>query len=124
MNQLIIFYDNWCPNCTRFTKIVKKLDWFNLINCKQLRNNQDIKQFKNLNLELATQQMASYTNIWNYGFVSIFLILSRLPLFWIFFPFLFIFRITGFGQFIYRELALKRKIIPLHCDDNSCMIKY
>ena len=122
MNQLIILYDEWCPNCTRFAKIVKKLDWFNLINCRQLRNHKDTKQFKNLNLELATQQMASYTNKWNYGFVSIFYILSRLPLFWIFFPFLFIFRITGIGQLIYKELAVKRKIIPLHCNDDSCII--
>jgi predicted DCC family thiol-disulfide oxidoreductase YuxK len=122
MKKLIIFYDNWCPNCTRFNKIVKKLDWFNLIDSKQLRNNQDIKQFKNLNLELATQQMASYTNNWNYGFVSIFFILSRLPIFCIFIPILFILKITGFGQFLYKELAIKRKIIPLHCDENSCII--
>jgi predicted DCC family thiol-disulfide oxidoreductase YuxK len=122
MKKLIIFYDNWCPNCTRFNKIVKKLDWFNLIDSKQLRNSQDTQQYTTLNLELATQQMASYTNNWNYGFVSIFLILSRLPIFWIFIPILYIFKITGFGQFIYKELAIKRKIIPLHCDENSCLL--
>ena len=81
-----------------------------------LSDNNDLK------LELAHQQMASYTNKWNYGFVSIFLILSRLPIFWIFFPFLYIFKITGFGQLIYKELAIKRKIIPLHCDENSCKL--
>lgn len=118
----MVIYDNWCPNCTRFIKIVNKLDWFNLIDSKQLRSTQDTQQFKNLNLELAHQQMASYTNKWNYGFVSIFLILSRLPIFWIFFPFLYIFKNTGFGQLIYNELAIKRKIIPLHCDENSCKL--
>ena len=122
MKKITIFYDNWCPNCTRFNKIVEKLDWFKLIDSKQLRNTNATQQFKNLNLELAHQQMASYTNHWNYGFVSIFLILSRLPIFWIFFPFLYIFKITGFGQLIYKELAIKRKIIPLHCDENSCML--
>ena len=122
MKKLTIFYDNWCPNCTRFNKIVEKLDWFNLIDSKQLRNIQNTQQFKDLKLGLAHQQMASYTIKWNYGFVSIFLILSRLPIFWIFFPFLYIFKITGFGQLIYKELAIKRKIIPLHCDENSCML--
>jgi len=122
MKKLIIFYDNWCPNCTRFNNIVKKLDWFNLIDSKQLRNNQDTQLYTTLNLELATQQMASYTNNWKYGFVSIYLIISRLPIFWIFIPILYIIKITGFGQFIYKELAIKRKIIPLHCDENSCML--
>ena len=122
MKKLVIFYDNWCPNCTRFINTVKKLDWFNLINYKQLRSNQDTEQFKSLNIELAQQQMASYTNKWNYGFISIFLIFTRLPIFWIFIPILFIFKITGVGQFIYKELAIKRKIIPLHCDENSCML--
>lgn len=120
MKQLIIFYDNWCPNCTRFINIVKKIDWFKLIEYKQLRNNHDIQQYKNLNLELATQQMASYTNNWNYGFISIYSIFLRLPLFFIFIPFLFILKITGFGQFIYKELAIKRNIIPMHCNNNSC----
>lgn len=122
MKKLIIFYDNWCPNCSRFIKIIKKLDWFSLIDYKQLRSKQDTQQYENLNLELATQQMASYTNNWNYGFVSIFLILLRLPVFWIFIPILFIFKISGFGQFIYKELAIKRKIIPIHCDVDSCKI--
>lgn len=122
MKKIIVIYDNWCPNCTRFNKIVQKLDWFKLIDFKQLRNIQNTQKFKNLKLELAHQQMASYANHWNYGFVSIFLILLRLPIFWIFIPFLYIFKITGFGQFIYKELAIKRKIIPLHCDENSCIL--
>lgn len=122
MKTLIIIYDNWCPNCTKFIKIVKNLDWFNLIDSKQLRNKQDTKQFNNLNLELATMQMASYTNNWCFGFNSIFRILVRLPLFWMFIPFLFLLKISGFGQFIYKELAIKRKIFPLHCNENSCKL--
>lgn len=122
MKKLTIFYDNWCPNCIRFNKIVEKLDWFKLIDSKQLRNTQETQQFKNLNLELAHQQMASHTNHWNYGFVSIFFILSRLPIFWLFLPILFLLKLTGIGQLIYRELAINRKIIPLHCDEDTCGI--
>ena len=122
MKTLIVIYDNWCPNCTKFIKLVKNLDWFNLIDCKQLRNKKDTEQFKNLNLELATIQMASYNNNWNFGFISIFRILVRLPLFWIFTPFLFLLKISGFGQFIYKEFAIKRKIIPLHCNEDKCKL--
>lgn len=120
MKKIIILYDNWCPICRQSIKIVELLDWFNLIDKKQLRNNQDLPKYEILNLELATQQMASYTNTWNYGFISIFYISIRLPVFWIFIPFLFILKISGLGQFLYKELALKRKVIPIQCDENSC----
>lgn len=122
MKKLIVIYDNWCPNCTKFINIVKKLDWFNLINYKQLRNKTDIQNFNNLNIELATKQMASFTTKWRYGFISIFSILIRLPLFWLFSPILYFFNITRLGDYLYNELALKRKIIPIHCNSDSCSI--
>ncbi len=122
MKPIIIFYDNFCTNCTKFSKLVEKLDWLKLIEIKELRDEFEKKQFSNINLELAKQQMASFNGKWNYGFQSIYLILTRLPIFWPFMPLLFFLKITKIGQLIYRELALKRKIIPLHCDENSCGI--
>lgn len=38
MKQLIILYDDWCPNCTRFAKFVKKWDWLDLVTIYKLRN--------------------------------------------------------------------------------------
>jgi predicted DCC family thiol-disulfide oxidoreductase YuxK len=38
MKQITIFYDNYCPNCTNFSKLVQKLDWLKLIQIKELRN--------------------------------------------------------------------------------------
>lgn len=122
MKKITIFYDNWCPKCTQFIKIVKKLDLLTLIDNKQLRNIEHTKLFDDLNIELATKQMASYNNKWNYGYISIYLIIERIPFFWIFLPFFWILKITGLGQYLYRELAINRKIIPLHCDENSCGI--
>ena len=89
---------------------------------KQLRNKIDIQNYNNLNIEFATKQMASFTTKWNYGFISIFHILIRLPLFWLFIPFLFLLKITRLGNLFYNELALKRKIIPIHCNTDSCSI--
>ena len=122
MKKITVFYDNWCPKCTQFIKIVKKLDLLTLIDNKQLSNIEHTKLFDDLNIELATKQMVSYNNKWNYGYISIYLIIERIPFFWIFLPFFWILKITGLGQYLYRELAINRKIIPLHCDENSCKI--
>ena len=122
MKKLIIFYDNWCPNCSKFAYHIQKIDWLNLIDFKELRNEELTNQFIEINLELAKQQMASYTNKWNYGYISLYLIFLRIPLFWISIPLFWLLKITKFGQYLYKELALKRKIIPLHCDSETCEI--
>ena len=122
MKKLIIFYDNWCPNCTKFANHIQKIDWLNLIDLKELRNENHTNQFIEINIELAKQQMASYTNKWNYGYISLYLIFLRIPLFWISIPFFWLLKVTKFGQYLYKELALKRKIIPLHCDSETCEI--
>jgi predicted DCC family thiol-disulfide oxidoreductase YuxK len=118
MKHITIFYDNFCPNCTRFSKIVQKLDWLNLIKIKQLRNELDVNSIYGIDLELAKKQMASFGTKWQYGYYSLFYIMVRLPLFWVFIPFLYILKITKIGQLIYVEFALNRKII--HCDTESC----
>lgn len=122
MKELIIFYDNFCPNCTRFTKVVQKLDWLKLIEIKELRNELHTYSFRNIDLQLARKQMASFGTKWHYGYNSLYFIFARLPLIWLFIPILYILKITKLGQLIYCELALKRKIIPLHCDDDSCSL--
>jgi predicted DCC family thiol-disulfide oxidoreductase YuxK len=120
---ITIFYDNWCPKCTRFVQIIKKLDWLNLLKIKQLRNEQDIIQFRGINVELAKKQMATYSSSWHYGFKSIYLILIRIPLFLPFIPILFFLSISRIGQFLYIYLAVNRKIIPLHCSIDGCIIE-
>jgi predicted DCC family thiol-disulfide oxidoreductase YuxK len=120
MRKLIIFYDNFCPNCTKFSKLIQKMDWLKLIEIKQLRNESHTNSASGIDLGLAKQQMASFGIKWNYGYNSLYLIFTRLPLFWLFLPILFILKITRLGQIIYNELALKRKIIPIHCDEKVC----
>lgn len=120
--KLNIFYDNWCPNCTKFANLIQKLDWLKLIEIKQIRNELDTNSFRSFDLELAKQQMASFTNQWHYGYDSLFYIFARIPLFWLTFPVLYFLKITKTGQFLYIQLALKRKIIPLHCDEKTCRI--
>jgi predicted DCC family thiol-disulfide oxidoreductase YuxK len=117
---MTIFYDNWCPKCSKFSSFIQKLDWLKLIQIKQLRNELHIDSYPTINLEMARRQMASFDIKWNYGYTTLYLIFIRLPVFWIIIPLLFILKISGLGQFLYMQLALKREIIPIHCDENSC----
>jgi predicted DCC family thiol-disulfide oxidoreductase YuxK len=122
MKKLIIFYDNWCPNCTRFINFIRQFNCLNLLEIKELRNNFHTKEYKSINYDLAIKQMASFDGKWYYGYESLFNIFLRIPIFWILIPFMLFRRITKLGDIIYNELALKRKIIPLHCDEESCLI--
>jgi len=120
---MIIFYDNYCPNCTRFAKLVEKLDWFKFIKIQQLRNNQHIGNVEGIDINTAEKQMASFDGKWNYGYLTLFKIFIRIPLFWVFIPLFWILNISNVGQYLYMQLAVNRKIIPLHCSDETCEIK-
>lgn len=122
MKNLTIIYDNWCPKCTRFVKVIKQLDWLNLIELKKLRNIEDMAEAKGLDVNLAGKQMASFSEKWQYGFNSLYNIFLRIPSFWIIIPIVYIMKLTRVGQFLYVQLALKRKIIPLHCSADICNI--
>lgn len=123
MNKLIIFYDNYCPNCTRFTTLIQKLDWLHLIEIKQFRNPEHMKNAIGIDKNLAEKQMASLNGNWSYGFKTLFKIFIRIPIFWVLIPLLFILQISGLGQFLYLQLAVKRQIIPLHCTNDTCVLK-
>jgi hypothetical protein len=101
---------------------MKKFDWLNLLKIMELRNEEHINLYNAIDFELAKKQMASFNGNWHYGFDSLYHILKRIPLFWLVFPILFLLKITNLGQKIYMRLAVKRKIIPLHCDIDSCGI--
>jgi Uncharacterized protein conserved in bacteria len=115
VNKLKIFIDTWCPNCVRFGKIVQKLDFFDCIELKSARN---LVDQKNIEARKAIQTMIAIdkNNRVFYGFSSIYQIIKRLPLMWVIIPIFWVFKISGFGNYFYRELAVKRRIIPLHCD--------
>ena len=122
MRKLTILYDNWCPNCTRFVNFIHQFDWLNLLDIKELRNEGTMEKMQSVNYDLAFKQMASFDEKWNYGFDSLYRISLRIPIFWISIPFLFVLKFTKIGDYLYNQLAVKRKIIPLHCDETSCEI--
>ncbi len=116
MKKLHVYYDNWCPNCTRFIKIIKKYDTIGLIEARKIREKNTLET---LDIEKAKNKMASTVDeaSWNYGFKSLYLIFKRIPLFWISIPLMYFLKLTRLGDFLYNELAERRNIIPLHCDE-------
>lgn len=123
MKKLDIYYDNFCPNCTRFVNLISKLDWLSLIKIKKLRKTLDTDNALGINKSLAEKQMASFDGTWSYGFSTLFKIFLRIPTFWIFIPVFWFLKISKIGQYFYLQLAVNRQIIPLHCNAESCEIQ-
>lgn len=101
MNKLTIFYDNHCSNCTHFTNLIQKLDWFSFIHIRQLRKPEHTNKAIGINKNLAEKLMASFDGNWNYGYPTLFKIFLRIPIFWLFIPFFCLLKITKMDIFIF-----------------------
>ena len=85
MNSLTIYIDNWCPMCIRFGSLITYLDVLNKISKSDIRIYTDNLICK----EKGLKQIASINekNRIFYGYDSIWQIVIRLPLIWLFIPF-------------------------------------
>lgn len=122
MKKITVYYDEWCPKCTKFYKIVHKVDMLGWIAFRPLRKNLEKMSFIDRDLALQGMPVRIGKQVL-YGYDTIFLIFQRLPLFWPVLPLLYLMKVTALGHFLYRELAIRRKIIPLHCSDN-CSVNF
>ena len=118
MNSFIIYIDSWCPMCVRFGSLITHLDILNNIIKADLRNYDGDLICK----EKSVKQIASVdeNNRVFYGFDSIWQIIVRLPLTWIFIPIFYFLKISSLGNWLYNELAVRRQIIPINCKDEEC----
>jgi predicted DCC family thiol-disulfide oxidoreductase YuxK len=114
--KLTIFYDGWCPYCSRFARWVKRWDWLARVDTKDIRQTQDMQ----IDALRSLKQMASirYDAKVQYGFSSLLEVAKNLPVLYILVPFAYGLKIIGLGDFLYNALAIRRKIIPLHCNEN------
>ena len=61
-------------------KLIHRLDWFNRISGKELRNENHTKNADGLDLVLAEEQLASVSKgKWKYGYDSLYRIFLRIP---------------------------------------------
>ena len=116
VNKLTIYIDGWCPICKKFKKVVTKLDFFKLIDIKDIRKSEIIDKKK---VKLMFSKSDKNTSF--YGFDSIYEINKRLIVLWVFVPFIYALKTTKLGSLLYNELSVKRKIIPLYCD-SECSV--
>lgn len=118
-NTLFVFVDGWCPMCVRFGRRIKQLDFLKLIILKDIRQQQDTTtEFQQKGIKLIASQ--THTGSVAFGFDTIFRIALRIPLFWLFLPVLYLLKITRLGALLYEQLAVRRTIIPIHCNEKSC----
>lgn len=119
--SLLIFIDGWCPYCKRFGKWIAKKDRKNLILIRDIRIDEDPR----IDKVEALKRMASIDENEEvyYGFKSITLIVKYLPYIKILYPLFYMLDIAKVGGFLYDELAVRRNIIPLHCEDKDCLSK-
>lgn len=120
-SQIRIFYDNWCPKCTRFSSFVRKMDVFDFIIILKLRD-VDSHEYANIDFARAEKEMASVGKNHRacYGFDTLYKINLALPLLWIFLPVTYLLKVSGLGKIWYREIAINRQL-ALHCSE-SCKI--
>ena len=104
--------------CVRFGSWLKSLDVFNRIKQKDIRSYEGELISKEKGLKVMASSDAQ-SNVF-YGYESIWQIVLRLPLLWVFLPILWVLKVSRLGHWAYKELAVKRQIIPLHCKEEDC----
>jgi predicted DCC family thiol-disulfide oxidoreductase YuxK len=117
--KLTLFIDGWCPMCKRFAKKIAQFDRKKQIAIEDIRT----ISHPSIDKEKAVKALASidlYGNVF-YGFDTIHQLGLTLPLFFVFSPITFFLKISRLGHFLYNELAVRRTIIPLHCNEKKCV---
>ncbi|MFS8540784.1 MAG: DUF393 domain-containing protein [Tissierellales bacterium] len=123
MSKILVLYDSWCPICVRIKENIHKLDWFNLIELKSIREE------NNLNIPIADLEKEVYcinlkTGKITKGIDAIASISARLPLMMLFWLPLKLSSYFVFGHKLYNYIAKNRIIIPVNsCNGDNCNIK-
>ncbi|HFU7090021.1 TPA: thiol-disulfide oxidoreductase DCC family protein [Bacillus cereus] len=124
-NNIIVFYDSWCPICTKVKNNIEKLDWFNQIQLISIRSeNINHIEIPLKELEKSMHCKFSTNNRTVSGIEAIAAIVIRLPLLAPLWPIIKLSSLLGIGQWLYNRIATTRKIIPVNnCEGSSCKIK-
>lgn len=123
---LIVFYDSWCPLCTKIKKRIKRLDWLNKIKMESIREvDENIYGVTKEDLEKYMYAINIRTNKIVYGIDAFSAISLRIPILFPLWPILAFVSRIGIGQKLYQYFAKRRLIIPIgKCSDKTCKINY
>ena len=118
MDHITIFIDGWCSNCQRFASMLRVIDFFHSLSIEDIRNISDLR-IDSVSGLIAMASLDSKGNV-VYGYETLYKISKILPVLWVLLPISYLLKVSRLGDYLYKELAIRRKIIPMHCDENSC----
>ncbi len=107
--QIEFFYDSKCNLCQRAVKIVRLFDITRRVRFVSAQSSKEYLEKNGIPLEDALYYLAGrYKDKFYKGYDLYIQVVSKLPLFWIFWPFLWLGKITKIGPAIYQKIADNR----------------
>lgn len=119
--KIIVFYDGWCGLCTGVADRWTKLDWLSLIEFRSFRDHSEEERVALS--EMAKEMHARPKDKYRYvkGFDAFWLMAVRTPALWPFLPLFYFLKASRLGEWAYKKMAKKRKIVPDSlCNGNTC----
>lgn len=119
--KIEIYYDGICPTCLKTMSKINKLDFFNSLKMIDFRDRNYAINISYFNLEKLIHVKDKNGTIYK-GFDALIAISKKLPVLWIFTPFMYLLKITKLGDFVYSIIANNRKLLEWNSCDDNCNI--
>lgn len=123
--KLLVLFDGFCPFCQASVKLLKRLDWFNRLECKSFRDTANVPELQPplsyAAMEAEMHAVSCCGEKVRAGFAAFRMIAWRLPLVAPFAPLLYLPGVGWIGQKAYLWVARNRfSLIP--CKDGVCTL--
>lgn len=124
-SPILVYYDSWCPLCTRVRQRLGQLDWLKLLRFASIRDQEAVRELgvPMDHLERRMHVRNLRTGAVTDGIHAVSAIAARVPLLMPLWPGVALSARLGLGQQAYDFLASRRSIVPVgHCDETGCSI--
>ncbi|WP_085521674.1 thiol-disulfide oxidoreductase DCC family protein [Tuberibacillus sp. Marseille-P3662] len=124
---LKVFYDGWCPMCTRAMRAMRKMDRLGNIEFISFRTEgvMETYQLHGMDVEDRIYSIRKRDGQSFSGIATILEITKRIPIYIALVPFIWLSMKVGLGQKLYRFIADRRSIVPVgQCDDGQCQVHF
>jgi predicted DCC family thiol-disulfide oxidoreductase YuxK len=122
--RVTVFYDGWCPLCTKSAETARQLDMLDLLELVSFRD-PGVAERYGLDPAKLEQRLHTTSNGKEFreGIDAVIQMMSRVIPFWPLVPFLWTAKVLGFGQWAYDRIAARRTIIPAGGCEDQCVIE-
>ncbi|MCP8616445.1 thiol-disulfide oxidoreductase DCC family protein [Salirhabdus salicampi] len=125
--DLIVFYDSWCPLCQKARQNIEKWDQHKLVHFTSFRDDGVIERYGLGGKDVVEQiySMEPKTSKVYAGIETILQIARRVPRYRMLAPILHLFIKLRVGHIVYRWIAKNRNVVPVgKCDDKGCPVHH